>query len=198
MTDFLFKDREGQTPLPLELQKGLKPKHIQTMGELDEYEEQNIAEGLAWLNDQEDEGITYAFWLKLHKKLFCDVWTWAGQVRTHDLQNTDFHAPHQIWPALRQLEGDLVFWFKEKSFSNLEIAARFHERIETIHPFANGNGRFGRILVEHHCAKNGCQIPSWGNRFKETPKDRRKHYITALDSARHKGDYKPLVEFMFG
>lgn len=32
MSDFLFKDRNGQTPLPEELKKGLKPKHIQNMG----------------------------------------------------------------------------------------------------------------------------------------------------------------------
>jgi len=41
--NFLFKDRDGHTPLPPELQKSLKPTHIQTIGELDEYEEQNIA-----------------------------------------------------------------------------------------------------------------------------------------------------------
>ena len=43
MSNFLFKIRDGQTPLPAELLKGLKPINIQTMGELDEYEEQNIA-----------------------------------------------------------------------------------------------------------------------------------------------------------
>ena len=43
MSDFLFKDRDGQTPLPPELQKGLRIKTIQTVGELDEYEEDNIA-----------------------------------------------------------------------------------------------------------------------------------------------------------
>ena len=108
MSNFQFKDRDGQTPLPTELHKGLKPKHIQTMGELDEYEEQNIAEGLAWLAKQNDPGTTYTFWLKLHKKLFSDVWEWAGQVRTHELNNPDFHEPYQIWTGLRQLEGDLA------------------------------------------------------------------------------------------
>ena len=52
MSDFLFKDRDGQTPLPPELQKGLKIKTIQTIGELDEYEEDNIAKGLSWLARQ--------------------------------------------------------------------------------------------------------------------------------------------------
>lgn len=103
VSHFLFKDRDGQTPLPPELQKGLKPKHIQTMGELDEYEEQNIAEGISWLKSQLDDGASYGFWLKLHKKLFCDVWDWAGEVRKHELHNPDFHAPSQIWSALRQL-----------------------------------------------------------------------------------------------
>lgn len=36
MNSFLFKDRDGQTPLPIELQKGLKVKFIQTIGERDE------------------------------------------------------------------------------------------------------------------------------------------------------------------
>ena len=52
MSHFLFMDRDGQTPLPHELQKGLRIKSIQTVGELDEYEEDNIAKGLSWLAKQ--------------------------------------------------------------------------------------------------------------------------------------------------
>ncbi len=197
MTNFLFKDRDGQTPLPSEFQKGLKLKHIQNMGELDEYEEQNIAEGLVWLASQREGGETYDFWLKLHRKLFSDVWEWAGQVRTYELNNPDFLQSHKIWPALRQLEGDLAFWMKEKSFLPQETAAHFHERIETIHPFANGNGRFGRIVVENLCEKNGWKIPTWGSSLRDAPKDRRQSYITALATARWTHDYTKLVAFMF-
>lgn len=167
------------------------------MGELDEYEEQNIAEGLAWLAGQTDVATTHDFWLKLHKKLFSDVWEWAGQIRTHEPNNPDFHQPHQIWPALRQLEGDLSYWVKEKSFSPEETAAHFHERIETIHPFANGNSRFGRILVEHFCRKNGWIVPTWGSTLKDNPKERRKCYIAALDGARRTRNYSELVAFMY-
>ncbi|MEK6705459.1 MAG: mobile mystery protein B [Bdellovibrionota bacterium] len=197
MSNFLFKDRDGRTPLPPELQKGLKPKHIQTVGELDEYEEQNIADGLLWLANQSDAGITYNFWLKLHKKLFYNVWEWAGKVRAHELNNPDFHEPHRIWTSLRQLEGDLAYWLKEKIFTEQEIAARFHEQIETIHPFTNGNGRFGRIIVEHLCVKNGWTVPTWGTALKDIPVKRRKQYIAALDKARKTRSYKTLIAFMY-
>src|SRR5690349_9363792 len=104
---FLFKDRDGQTPLPAELQKGLIPKTVQTVGELDEYEEENIAEGIIWLeNYKYDDYATVSFWLKVHKKLFGKVWKWAGKVRTHDLDNPYFLLAHQIWPALKKLEDD--------------------------------------------------------------------------------------------
>lgn len=186
-----------QTPLPPELQKGLKPKHIQTMGELDEYEEQNIAEGLVWLSKQTDRGSTHDFWLLLHKKLFGNVWDWAGKIRTHELHNPDFHSPQQIWTALRQLEGDIDYWMTHPSYSEREIAARFHERIETIHPFANGNGRFGRILVEHFCARNTWAVPTWGDAAKDAPQERRKRYIAALDAARRTQSHAQLMAFMF-
>lgn len=46
MSDFLFKDWDGQTPLPEEMKKGLKPKHVQNLSELDEYEEKKVTEVL--------------------------------------------------------------------------------------------------------------------------------------------------------
>ena len=197
MSDFFFKDRDGQTPLPYELQKGLKIKTIQTVGELDEYEEDNIAKGLIWLSKQKTNPCKYDFWLKLHKKLFENVWNWAGKVRTHELANPEFKLPHEIWPELYQLEKDLDFWIKGKIFSNQELAARFHERIETIHPFANGNGRFGRIITEQICRFHQHEIPLWGRNLQSNPAKRREAYITALTQARRTGDYSELIAMIF-
>jgi Fic-DOC domain mobile mystery protein B len=197
VSDFFFKDRDGQTPLPYELQKGLKIKTIQTVGELDEYEEDNIAKGLSWLAKQKSNPCKYDFWLKLHKKLFENVWSWAGKIRTHELANPEFKLPHEIWPELYQLEMDLDFWIKSKTFSDHELAARFHERIETIHPFANGNGRFGRIITEQICRFHNHEIPMWGRKLQSNPEKRREAYITALKQARRTGDYTELIAMIF-
>lgn len=197
MSNFLFKDRDGQTPLPEELFKGLLHKHIQNMGELDEYEEANITVGLAWLEKNNEDCLNYEFWRKLHKKLFSEVWSWAGDIRKHELNNPSFLDAHKIWPAFKQLEGDLKFWLEKRQIPFQEIAARFHERIETIHPFPNGNGRFGRILVEHFCKKENETIPTWGESLKSDPKLRRKNYVAALEYARKNGDYSLLIQFMF-
>ncbi|MBI5139204.1 Fic family protein, partial [Candidatus Nomurabacteria bacterium] len=74
---------------------------------------------------------------------------------------------------------------------------RFHEKIEIIHPFANGNGRFGRILADYFCKRQNLQAPTWGVALQNIPKSRRQAYITALNCARHNKDYKPLIKFMF-
>jgi len=197
VNNFAFKDRDGRTPLPPELQKGLIPNHIQSIGELDEYEEQNIADGLAWLEKCEDDCLNYNFWRKLHKKLFADVWKWAGEIRKHELNNPYFLKPHQIWPAFKKLEDDLKYWLEKREMTFQEMSARFHERIETIHPFANGNGRFGRILVEYFCKQQGEKVPTWGASLKSDPAGRRRKCIEALDSVRQNGGYEPLINFMY-
>ena len=197
VTHFLFKDRDGQTPLPLELFKGLKIKTIQTVGELDEYEERNIAMGLIWLSKQKEDPKKYNFWLKLHKKLFDNVWSWAGKIRAHQLENPDFCHPRQIWSELYQLEQNLDTWVHYKSYPHQVIAARFHERIETIHPFANGNGRFGRIITEQICGYLEMPKPTWGLKFSKEPAERRKRYINGLITARRELNYNFLVDIMF-
>lgn len=197
MNNFIFTYCEGITPLPPDLQKGLKQKHIQTMADLDEYEEDNIAKGLSWLEKQDVDCVDHRFWKKLHKRLFSEVWSWAGEIRTHELNNPDFNQPYEIWPSFKLLEDDINFWLENESYPFDEIAARFHERIETIHPFANGNGRFGRILVEYFCRQHNEKIPTWGQALQHDPELRRKKYIDSLKHVNWYGDYKPLIDVMY-
>lgn len=199
MSHFLFKDRDGQTPLPLDLRKGLKPKNIQTIGDLDELEEQNILKGLVWMQKQDKDPFDYQFWLSLHKKLFGDVWSWAGSVREkgHELANPDFALPNNIWPSFKKLQEDLKYWQYNNTFQNQELAARLHERMLTIHPFPNGNGRFSRILTEYYCERVEEITPSWGKSLVEEPKARRSTYINSIETARKKKNYIPLMDFIF-
>lgn len=193
---FLFRHRDGQTPLPPDYQRDLIPKNIQSFSELDEQEEQNIALGLSWLEKQNGAGIEHLFWRKLHKELFGSVWVWAGKVRKIELQNAEFLVVSKIETAIKQLEGDLKFWIENHSYEPKEIVARFHERILTIHPFPNGNGRFSRILTNFICAKNQLPEPLWGDSY-EDQKLRRSDYISAVVEARKKQQYTSLIRFMF-
>ncbi len=197
MKNFLFKDRDGQTPLPKELQKGLRIKTIQTIGELDEYEEDNIIKGLNWLATQKANPCKYDFWIKTHKKLFENVWSWAGKIRDYELANPDFALPHKIWPEIYRLEKDLHTWSEFSLTGEQKVAPCFHERIETIHPFANGNGRFGRIITEQICKYLKLKIPTWGRKFYDRPSERRQRYIEALVIARRERSFSKLEIFMF-
>lgn len=113
------------------------------------------------------------------------------------MQNPDFHLPQNIWPAFKQLEDDLSFWLSEGKMSDGEIAARFHERLLTIHPFPNGNGRFARILTEHLCKQESFPIPQWGVSLRKDPKIRREKYVESLTAARRTGNHKALLDFMY-
>ncbi len=197
VNNFLFKVRDGQTPLPNEFQKGLIPKNIQTMAELDEYEEHNMAKGIIWLEASTQKYMDYSFWCKLHYKLFGEVWQWAGEIRNYELNNPDFLEVYKIRPALMKLIGDLKFWLDNETFPPKQIIAKLHERLLTIHPFANGNGRWARILTEYICQKNTISTPRWGENFANNPAERREKYIQAVENARHKKNFKLLEEIIF-
>ena len=158
----------------------------------------HIAEGLVWLNSQKtQEYLDYSFWMKLHKKLFGDVWNWAGKVRTHELSNPDFLEYHEIWTALRILEQDSKFWIENDTYSKHEIMTRIHERLLTIHPFPNGNGRFSRIMIDYMCKRLLLPPPMWGSHLQSQPKSRRKEYIQAIEEGRRDFSFKRLESFIF-
>jgi Fic-DOC domain mobile mystery protein B len=132
------------TPLDRDEREGLKFRHIATRGELDEMEQVNIASGLIWLARRRKRDIlTESFIRELHRRLFGDVWTWAGQFRRSE-KNIGID-PLQIDVELRMLLDDARYWADNDVFAPLEAGARFHHRLVRIHPFANGNGRHARM-----------------------------------------------------
>jgi fido (protein-threonine AMPylation protein) len=80
MIDFEYP--EGSTPIDTNEADGLLLTHITTRSELDRWEQDNINEALAWLEKNKPKDILNESFIKLlHKKMFCNVWKWAGKFR---------------------------------------------------------------------------------------------------------------------
>lgn len=73
----------GATPLTPDELLGLKAKHITNRGELNELEGANIVEGLTWLDRRPKsfDVLTDDVVREVHKRLFGQVWGWAGVYR---------------------------------------------------------------------------------------------------------------------
>jgi Fic-DOC domain mobile mystery protein B len=132
-----FTYPEGATPLTPEELDDLKLKHVTTRGELDQLEQANIVDGLRWLSTlKSNEILSEVFIHELHRRLFGEVWLWAGNFRTTE-KNIGV-APFEIPTQLRLLLDDVKFWIENKTYPNQEIALRLHHRIVKIHLFPNG------------------------------------------------------------
>ncbi len=71
----------------------------------------------------------------------------------------------------------------------LVVSAYFHSAFETIHPFVDGNGRVGRLLMNFILHKNGYPMINIPNKKKYI-------YYDALESSQVKGDLRPLIKFL--
>ena len=185
---------EGATPLDPNELDGLKHKHITTQGELDQLEQANISSGLRWLGRQRGDVLTDHFVIVLHKRLFGEVWDWAGTFRKTD-KNIGIDPLH-IPVELRALMGDAKYWADNKTYSPLEAAVRLHHRLAMIHPFPNGNGRHARIMADAILDRvYDTQPIDWaGGHDLQKMNTRRAAYIAALKAA-DKGDYATLLAF---
>ena len=131
----------------------------------------------------------------LHKRLFGEVWHWAGTFRLTE-KNVGI-APVQISFQLRNLLDDVQYWVDFETYEPTEAAARFHHRLVYIHPFPNGNGRHARIMADAVLEKlyDVDRIDWEGAYDLGDMNDRRDQYISALRAA-DGGDYGPLFEFV--
>lgn len=188
--------KTGQTPLNEEEKEGLKIKSITTQGELDEFEQLNIEKAVEWTihtNLKPERILTEKFVKDLHKKMYSDVWKWAGEFRKSD-KNIGIKWM-QIGVELKNLIDDTKYWIANNTFSPEEISIRFKHRIVAIHCFPNGNGRHSRMMADIiiECIF-GKELFSWHNSRMVNADETRKKYIEALRNADN-GNINPLIEF---
>ncbi|ONH53906.1 mobile mystery protein B [Pseudomonas cedrina] len=186
--------KPGQTPLDPDEVAGLKPRHIATQGELDEWEAQNIVKASRWIARQRKlDVLNDHFRRELHAKMFDDTWKWAGTFRKSDKNiGCDWT---QIAVNLRQLLDNMAYWLEHNVFPPEEVAVRFHHRLVWLHAFPNGNGRHARLMTDCLLRQCGLAPFSWGRGNLVTATEVRQRYIQALRAA-DANDYALLLAFV--
>ena len=187
---------DSQTPLDEDEKEGLKIKSITTQGELDEFEHLNIEKAVEWtihIKLKTERILTEKFVRDLHKKMYGDVWKWAGSFRMTD-KNIGINWT-QIGVELKCLIDDTKYWVENETYSSEEIAIRFKHRIVAIHCFPNGNGRHSRMMADIIMESIfDRDVFNWHKSNMVKADETRKRYITALRQA-DEGNISPLIEF---
>ena len=120
---------DGQTPLDEDEKEGLLIPSIATRSELDEFEQQNIEQAVQWTlkrSFKQEKVLTEAFIKEVHKRMYGEVWAWAGEFRkTNKNIGVD---KWQVSLELKTLLDDAVFWINNKVYEPDELVVRFKHR----------------------------------------------------------------------
>ena len=151
----------------------------------------NHAEAFDFLDTLVSTHISLETVLKLHGLVMDKIMKEAGQLRTVQVyirgsQHTPPPArdvPLYMMQWVRWLNSDDAFRYEP-----ITRAAIAHHGFEALHPFTDGNGRVGRLLMNLQLIQDGYPpaliLREWRTR-----------YITALQSA-HRGDYTDLINLV--
>ena len=192
--DLIYND--GQTPLDEDEKEGLIIQSIATRGELDEFEQKNIEDAIQWSltrRFKSEQILSETFILALHKRMYKNVWRWAGEYRK---TNKNIGVDKlEIPVALRSLIDDASYLLENNVYEPDEFALRFKHRLVSIHCFPNGNGRHSRMIADIIIEKI-YQLPvfSWGSKSLADENDSRKKYLIAIRKA-DKGNLDLLLKF---
>lgn len=102
------------------------------------------------------------------------------------------HVPPQPYMVAKQME-DLFIWYNENKdhLHAVELSAEMHERLVTIHPFIDGNGRTARLLMNLILLQNGFPIAI----LKGDVESRLKYY-GALETAQTENAKQPFLDLI--
>ncbi|MFH1638437.1 MAG: Fic family protein [Candidatus Woesearchaeota archaeon] len=133
----------------------------------------------------------------IHKIVFENSKTFAGKFRGKginvvitdgrgNIAHRGADPSRIVW-----LLNELIGWYKQnkKRYPPLVLAAVVHNQFENIHPFQDGNGRAGRLLLNNILLKQG--LPPVNIELK-----RRNEYYNALQEYQHNGDIGPTLELL--
>lgn len=160
---------------------------------IEQLEAKNHQAALNWLLDQvaETKGtfvITEEIILGIHLRLMNGVVSDAGQYRKHAVRIMGAHVPLANWQSIPKLIVGLTN-DNESSKDVVSLLAKVHATFEKIHPFSDGNGRTGRLIMLAQALNAGIAPPI-------VLKERKRAYYKYLELAQTKEEYTPLEFFI--
>ena len=168
--------------------------HKQRVSDAEELETKGVAKAVEYVKDTKKD-LSIGMMQKLHKICFEGSKSFAGKIRNVEVvvRNSKGEILHQgvpvsqLQPALKDMAG----WYKKNKtkFKPLVLAAIIHNQFEYIHPFQDGNGRVGRLLLIFILLKN--KYPP----INITLEDRAEYYTT-LQEYQKSQNLKPTMEFL--
>jgi Fic family protein len=130
----------------------------------------------------------------LHRMVFSNSKSFAGHLRGPGVEVavTDGRGAiiHRGAPQSKVvgLLNELISWYgrNKSKYHPLVLAAVAHNQFETIHPFADGNGRVGRLLLNNILLRHG--LPPVNIELKN-----RREYYDALHAYQAGGNIRPTI-----
>jgi Fic-DOC domain mobile mystery protein B len=184
----------GATPLDPDEIQGLLPDHITLQNQLNEFEEANIGQAREWAyTRRRGDPLDREFICTVHRRMFDATWRWAGDFRRSDKNIGCMWT--EVPVRLYQLSGDVRAQLEYKAYPPAEIAARYHHRLVSIHPFPNGNGRHARFMADLLLKDLTGNVFTWGQDALGGARAARTAYIQALQAG-DEGNYTRLITFL--
>ncbi len=131
----------------------------------------------------------------VHRLVFAAVHPWAGEIRPPGRLPPRVGGfvtcdPERLPTELKMLEGQTAeLLAKADRQGTLRVIAFHHARFELLHPFLDGNGRVGRLLVESQ-----LNASPYGVRVR--PEVPRQEYGDALQTSSRISNLLPLVNLL--
>ena len=116
----------------------------------------------------------------------------AGSLRDYQVYISGIRyippSPVEVYPLL----VELFEWYQSnrKDLHPVELAAVLHLKFESIHPFGDGNGRIGRLMMNFVLHRSGWPMLN-------IPYEKRMGYYSALERSQRKRDEDPFIQWFF-
>lgn len=163
-----------------------KTKTIVKKSLLEQLEAKNHHEAFLYLLDYISSArnqIDVMFARQLHKILMNGILESAGEFRNHPVRIVGSYVPTANYLKVEKLMEELFI----RGIRTIEEIAEFHAEFEQIHPFSDGNGRVGRLILIAQLLRNGYAPAIITAKLKHK-------YYKSLQNAQLKNDYDKLIE----
>lgn len=192
--DFVYNTNaiEGST-VQLEEVKEILEKKKRVSGS-EEEETEGVARAVKFIRETKED-LSLELIRKIHKICFEDSKSFAGEFRNVEvvIKNSKGEIIHAGVPVskLKESMNELILWYQKNNnlFKPLVLAAIIHNQFEHIHPFQDGNGRVGRLLLNFILIKN--KYPPINIRL-----ENRKEYYLSLQDYSKNHNLRPTLKFL--